>query len=192
MKDLFEGENVTKIIHDCRMDCDALYHHYNIKLHNVHDTSCFNDVITYTENKNLNHVLRYNGISANAERDNTVYRNNPNFWADRPLTEKMISWATSDVDKLFTLADKQLGSISGNSKTQALAKSTKYTSTARDMKVVTGLSVRNPGRFIGKGGANLRSLSNRTGTHIYQHEGKWMVFYDSETALNTVKSRMAA
>ena len=126
------------------------------------------------------------------ERDKSVYKNNPKFWSDRPLTDKMISWATSDVDKLFTLVDKQLGSISDSPKAKALAKSTKYTYTARDMKVVTGLTVRNPGRFIGKGGANLRSLSNRTDTHIYQHEGTWMVFYNDESSLNTVKSRMAA
>lgn len=104
----------------------------------------------------------------------------------------MISWATSDVDKLFTLADKQLGSISDSSKAKALAKSTKYTSTTRDMKVVTGLTVRNPGLFIGKGGANLRSLTNRTNTHVYQRRGKWIVFYNNESSLNIVKSRMAA
>lgn len=196
VKDLFESEAVSKIIHDCRMDCDALFHLHEIKVNNVHDTSCFHDVITFTENKNLNDVLRYNDISVNAERDKSVYRRNPNFWSDRPLTERMVDWATSDVDKLFTLADKQLGHISSSSKPQAVAKSTKYACTTRDMKVCTGLTVRNPGRFIGRGGENIRSLSKRTGTHIYSDRGartdSWFVFYESDASLNAVKRRMAA
>lgn len=196
LKDLFENENVTKIIHDCRMDCDALYHLHDITVVNVHDTSCFHHIITYMENKNLNDVLRYNDISVNAERDKSVYRTNPKFWADRPLTERMIDWATSDVDKLFTLADKQLGRISSSSAPRALAKSTEYSRFTRDMKVKTGLKVTgNTGRFIGRGGANIRSLENRTGTLMYSDRGlyttTWFVFYKSDTSLEAVKRKMA-
>ncbi len=158
VKDLFESNDVTKIIHDCRMDCDALYHLHGIRVNNVHDTSCFHDVITFTENKNLNDVLLYNGMSMNAQRDKSVYKYNPGYWSTRPLTHTMISWASSDVDKLFTLADKQLERISGMSKPRALAKSTEYSQTTLGMKVVTGLKVRNPGRFIGSGGKNIQSL----------------------------------
>ena len=73
VKSLFESDLVTKIIHDCRKDCDALYHHHSIKLRNVHDTSCFHDIITNNKNKNLNDVLMYNGIHVNSARDNSVY-----------------------------------------------------------------------------------------------------------------------
>jgi len=38
VKELFECSTVTKIIHDCRMDCDALFHKHGIKVINVHDT----------------------------------------------------------------------------------------------------------------------------------------------------------
>ena len=193
VKDLFESDAVTKIIHDCRMDCDAMYHLHGIRVNNVHDTSCFHDVITGTENKNLNVVLTYNGIHVNAQRDKSVYKYNPRYWSTRPLTQTMISWASSDVDKLFTLADKQLERISDMLKPRALAKSTEYTQTTLGMQVVTGLKVRNPGLFIGRGGQNLRSLSRRTQTHIYQNqsEGSWFVFYMNEASLNAVKSRMA-
>ncbi|KAL7530676.1 hypothetical protein ACHAXR_003622 [Thalassiosira sp. AJA248-18] len=196
VKDLFESEKVNKIIHDCRMDCDALYHLHGIKVVNVHDTSCFHDVITGTEHKNLNDVLGYNGISLNSERDKSVYRTNPRFWSERPLTTKMIDWASSDVDKLFTLADKQLDRLPDASKPKALAKSTKYTCTARNMKVCTGLKVKSPGLFIGRGGQNIKSLSNRTGTHIYSDRGSktgdsWFVFYESDASLDIVKRKMA-
>ena len=88
VKDLFESVAVTKIIHDCRKDCDALYHHHDIKLECVHDTSCFHDIIAGTEYKSLNDVLTFNGIHINTVRDNSVYNYEPKFWAQRPLTSK--------------------------------------------------------------------------------------------------------
>jgi DNA polymerase I-like protein with 3'-5' exonuclease and polymerase domains len=60
LKRLFECKEVEKIIHDCKMDCDALFHCCGIRVHNVHDTSCFHAVNTGQENKNLNDVLAYN------------------------------------------------------------------------------------------------------------------------------------
>lgn len=193
VKHLFENESVTKIIHDCRKDCDALYHHHGIKVRNVHDTSCFHDVITYSDSKNLNDVLSYNSISVNSVRDNSIYNYNPRFWATRPLTNKMIDWASSDVDKLFALADKQLRRTPNASKSKAVAKSAKYTHAIRNMKVCTGLRVSNPGHFIGSGGQNIKSLCKRTGTFIYQdssNSGSWYVFYNEEASLNTVKRSM--
>lgn len=103
VKELFQCSTLTKIIHDCRMDCDALYHKHGIKVNNVHDTSAFHDFIGFGKNKNLNDTLSYYGICVNAERDKAVYKSNPNFWATRPFTQKMIDWASADVDKLFSL-----------------------------------------------------------------------------------------
>ena len=80
----------------------------------------------------------------------------------------MIEWATSDVDRLFDVAAKQLDSISDMKKTRAIDKSNKNTSFAHDMDVEQGLTVKNIGRFIGKRGANLRSLQRSTDTLIYQ------------------------
>ena len=109
---------------------------------------------------------------------------------------RIVHWATSDVDKLFALADKQLGRIASSSTPRALAKSTEYSRFTRDMKVKTGLKVTgNTGRFIGRGGANIRSLENRTGTLMYSDRGlyttTWFVFYKSDTSLEAVKRKMA-
>lgn len=43
-KKLLESENVVKIIHDCRKDCDALYQLFGIQMKNIHDTSYFHQV----------------------------------------------------------------------------------------------------------------------------------------------------
>ena len=192
LKQMFEHDKVTKIIHDCRMDSDALYHLHGIKLTNVHDTSCFHHVITRHEDKSLNDVLQWNSLGQNVVRDKSIYKTNPNFWATRPLTERMIEWATSDVDKLFVLAAKQLAQLSVSSTEKARQNSETYAATARDMKIATGLRVNNVGHFIGSGGVNLRGLQHRTGTIIYQERPKntWFVFYPNESALTQVKSRM--
>jgi hypothetical protein len=59
------------------------------------------------------------------------------------------------------------------------------------MKVKEGLRVSNPGRFIGRRGANLRSLQKRTGTLIH-NSGKdgWFVYYPNENALDKVEHSM--
>lgn len=192
-KELFENDEVTKIIHDCRVDCDALFHLHGIKLVNVHDTSCFHDVIAHTEHKSLNAVLMHNGIRPNTKRDNAVYKHDPRFWSRRPLSKRMLDWASSDVDKLFALADAQLlAAPTASKRAVASAKSTRYTRTVRDMNVVTDLRVRNPGLFVGSGGQNIRNLTARTGTQVYQDEAKgtWIVFYPSTASLNAVKRQM--
>ena len=113
--------------------------------------------------------------------------------AARPLTKKMIDWASSDVDKLFQLADKQLGRISAAMKSSAVEKSASYARLARDMSVKSGLRVRgNIGLFIGRGGANIRSLERQSGCLVYSNResNTWFVFYPDDASLNIVKRRM--
>eukprot|EP00979_Chaetoceros_neogracilis_P001934 scaffold349_cov267-Chaetoceros_neogracile.AAC.29 len=43
VKDLLEDAKVIKIIHDCRIDFDALFLLHGIEPNNVHDKSCFHD-----------------------------------------------------------------------------------------------------------------------------------------------------
>jgi len=193
VKMLLEDTKVVKIIHDCRMDCDALFHLHGISLKNVHDTSAYHAEIARQEDKNLNDVLTYYDLAQNAARDKNVYKINPAFWETRPLTKTMIDWASSDVDKLFVLATKQLERITESGKARATTKSEQYARSARDMEVVTGLRVNQPGLFIGRGGTNLRGLQKRTGTLIYQQRpgNTWFVYHDPTTnSLAVVKSAM--
>ena len=187
--DLFKSTSVTKVIHDCRMDCDALYHLHGIQVNNVHDTSCFHVI----EDSNLNDVLSYNGMSVNTARDSSIYRVNPRYWSTRPLTTAMVEWASSDVKCLLALADSQLKGITSASRSAAIAKSARFSRNVRDMKICTGLSVRSPGLFIGRRGSNIRSLQGRTGTLMYQDDeiGKWFVFYDNDASLDAVKRAMS-
>jgi len=191
LKRLFECGTVPKIIHDSRMDSDALFHLHGIVLNNVHDTSCFHP----TEETNVNDVLIYNGLEPNGHRDTSVYKQNPRFWASRPLTQKMKSWASSDVGNLIPLADKQISSLGDTRAIEnAKAKSASYATLVKDMKLETGLRVSCPiGLFIGSGGSNIRSLRARTNTLIYQDDIKntWFVYYDpTKSNLAAVKRAM--
>jgi len=193
VKDLLEDANIIKIIHDCRMDSDALFHLHGIDIQNVHDTACFHEEITGRVDVNLNSVLSYNGIEQNQIRDKNVYKNNYEFWATRPLTKMMINWASADVDRLFDVADKQLDRISRSGKSCAITKSNKNIRHTREMSVESGLSVRNPGLFIGRRGSNLHSLQRITGTLIYacgRGRKNWMVYYANVKDLESVKRSM--
>ncbi len=193
LKQLLEKDTVTKIIHDCRMDSDALFHKHDIHLKNVHDTSAFHTAITRRENCSLNDVLTYNGLGINNSRNTSVYKINPRFWATRPLTQEMIDWASSDIDQLSTVATNQLEVISNKQRSQAELKSAAHIDAAKDMKVEIGLSVRNPGRFIGKRGCNLRSLERQTRTLIRKQDTLdcgWFVYYSDRKSLKVVKQAM--
>ena len=192
VKRLFESNTIIKIIHDCRMDSDALFHRHGISLQNVHDTSCYHHAITGQEDKSLNDVLVYNGIATNEHRDKSVYQRNPNFWADRPLSPIMIDWATSDVDKLFTLALNQLKNMNDRAKIDAEHRSNEFVQSARSMKIATNLRVNKPGLFIGPRGSNIHSLQRRTKTIMYQERPKptWFVYYNDDAALSAVRRAM--
>jgi exonuclease 3'-5' domain-containing protein 1 len=107
LREVLEDKSVIKIIHDCRMDADALFHHLDIRLFNVHDTQAWDSVIHGSEN-NLNKTLLQNGCTPNMERDHSVYDRNIAFWSTRPLTAQMVEWAAGDIANLFQLHEVQV------------------------------------------------------------------------------------
>ncbi len=74
---------------------------------------------------------------------------------------------------------------------QAMAKSSQYSNNICGMQVCRGLSVNNPGLFIGRRGKNIRSLQKRTGTIIYSDNDGWFVYYVDDASLNAVKRSMS-
>ena len=178
---ILESKSVLKIIHDSRMDSDALKHHLGIELANVHDTSAWHS----SRDQGLNSVLMSNGLKPNVQRDSSVYADNHAFWATRPLTSRMIEWASGDVALMFDLyrEQKKKASISGDELSE------RYLDMARVMKTKF-ITVRNIGAFIGRSGCNIRSLQNRTNTLIYPHgergRKQFLVYYADESSLSEV------
>lgn len=191
LRKLLEDDSKTKIIHDCRMDSDALENIAQIKLVNIHDTSCFHTVLTRGNEISLNNLLAYHKIGANAVRDGNVYKQNHAFWAERPLTDRMIEWASNDVLKLFDVYDvqKQLAVDTGKM-SACLEMCEKYRTFALNCRVKE-IKVNNVGRFIGKQGSNINALRTRTNTGIYprgvRSENKYVVYYTDDKSLKQVE-----
>ena len=190
LRSLLQSENILKVIHDSRMDSDALFHLLKIELVNVHDTSCWQAVIG-TPDTSLNDTLRFYNLAPNIERDKSVYQRNHAFWATRPLTRQMLDWASGDVQFMFGLYQRQLEKVESirNGAARARALTLEFLSRCRlaNLSIVT---VKNPGKFIGPRGSNIRGLQERTGTTIYG-TGPWgsqkfMVFYNTEAELEVV------
>ena len=194
-KKLLESTKVVKIIHDCQMDCDALHHLFGINMVNVHDTSCYNKIITGKESINLNDLLEQNNINRNVARSKNIYRENPKFWATRPITPTMKTWASGDVSNLLLLANKQTKAVTALSRQQeAESLSRTFTKSVTD-KELQILRCKIPiGRFIGSGGSNIRSLQARTDTVMYpcreRGDGYFFVYYDNNASLEKVKRHM--
>jgi len=191
LKELLGSQTILKVIHDCRMDADALFHLHDIEVATVHDTSCFHENVR--DNAPLNEVLVHYCLESNEVRDSSVYRENPQFWATRPLTDQMIKWASGDVLQLLSVADRQLETISERKMEANMA-----LSKSRTEKVVTSKVESVPcfipmGHVIGPRGANIRSLEARTNTTIFGDSLKpnsFIVWYRSDDDLRLVKEAM--
>jgi ribonuclease D len=189
---LLSDPNVCKVIHDCRMDADALFFAWGIALTNVHDTSVWHDAITRRENTNLNDMLEYNGLRSNVNRQKNVYSVNYRFWETRPLTASMKQWPAGDVQLLLKVQSKQMAHDGAISK-QATAASTAFAMATRDLDT-TYITVAsgNIGSFIGHRGANIRAIQNRTGTLVYGYgaksDHKFVVYYKTNDQLQKVQN----
>ncbi|KAJ3671175.1 hypothetical protein LUZ60_008601 [Juncus effusus] len=137
-KPALESNYVTKVIHDCKRDSEALYFQFGIKLHNVLDTQIAYIIIEEQEGKKrlpdnyLSFVRlladpRYCGISyAEKEEVRLLLRQDPLFWKHRPLSEMMIRAATDDVRFLLFIYQKMINKLSETSLWRILCRGELY------------------------------------------------------------------
>lgn len=193
LREILESDSVLKIIHDCRMDSDALHHLLDIKLANVHDTSAWHYKLTGIQDVNLNDMLESNGLKPNVVRDGEVYRSNHAFWATRPLTEMMVTWAAGDVSLMFKVHALQVSKASPAIAKEAILRSDEHLDMARSAELGRFKVKVNVGSFIGSKGCNLSALQRSTNTLIYSRgprgAANFMVFYKDEVSFKKVKAR---
>jgi exonuclease 3'-5' domain-containing protein 1 len=164
LREVLEDASITKIIHDCKMDSDALYHHLEIRLRGIHDTQSWSTFLC-TDNKNprsLNDTLAYWSLPAAELRDSSVYRTNPEFWATRPMTSMMIDWAAGDVSCLFDLFERQLAAATTEQRDECSRLSENNADLMRS-KLIERVQIKPDmvGRFVGRGGANICKLREK-------------------------------
>lgn len=191
LKDLLGSETILKVIHDCRMDGDALFHLHGIPVANVHDTSVFHQDVQ--DNAPLNELLVHYGLGGNEVRDSSVYRENPQFWATRPLTTQMIEWASGDVIQLLSVSDRQREACSDRKIDINMAHSKRKTEGVVDSKVESVECFVPMGHIIGPRGANIRSLETRSRCTIFGDSlrpNSFIVWYKTDDDLRIVKRAM--
>ncbi|KAL3511719.1 hypothetical protein ACH5RR_024436 [Cinchona calisaya] len=126
-KPALQSTYITKVIHDCKRDSEALYFQFDIKLHNVVDTQLAYYLIEEQQgqkrspydNISFVHLLadhRYCGISYFEKKEvRTLLREDPGFWTYRPLSELMIRAAADDVRFLPYIYHKMMEKLTEES-----------------------------------------------------------------------------
>mmetsp|Transcript_11939 Transcript_11939/g.18818 ORF Transcript_11939/g.18818 Transcript_11939/m.18818 type:complete len:286 (-) Transcript_11939:73-930(-) len=181
LKAILEDENIIKIIHDCRADSDALYHHLGIRLAGVHDTQAWHCALQPQSFRlNLNNMLKNYNCATNNDRDTNVYKDDPAFWCKRPMSEAMVAWAAADVKVLHTLFEAQR-SRTGKMQRNCKAACELYLREMRDA-VIEDVAIEKSmlGKLIGKGGANIKRISEETGAQLNVQDDARVVIVGSD------------
>ncbi|XP_038886611.1 piRNA biogenesis protein EXD1 isoform X1 [Benincasa hispida] len=126
-KPALESKYVTKVIHDCKRDSEALYFQFGIKLNNVIDTQIAYSLLeeqegrTKTPDNYISFVSlladsRYCGVSyVEKEEVRLLLRKDPKFWTYRPLSELMVRAAADDVRFLLYIYHKMMEKLNHQS-----------------------------------------------------------------------------
>ncbi len=180
--------NCVSVIHDCRQDADALWHHWGFNPSRMHDTQRAHALVApyARSDAKLNDVLAYNGLAANAARVHVDYKANHAYWGARPLDQAMVAHASGDVASLRVVAEKQREKISA---AEIEASSLERAAVLRDMET-TWLRCLVPMRtFIGRGGTTIRHHERETGCYFYgrgdgaKRDAGFLVYYPHDAAL---------
>ncbi|KAK7291022.1 hypothetical protein RIF29_05863 [Crotalaria pallida] len=126
-KPALESDYITKVIHDCKRDSEALYFQFGIKLNNVVDTQIAYSLIEEQEGRKkspddyisfvgLLADPRYCGISyLEKEEVRVLLRQDPKFWTHRPLSEQMVRAAADDVRFLLYIHHQMMEKLNERS-----------------------------------------------------------------------------
>ncbi|GAB2274744.1 hypothetical protein Dimus_009517 [Dionaea muscipula] len=126
-KPALESSHVTKVIHDCKRDSEALYFQFGIKLHNVMDTQIAYSLIEEQEGRTrlpddyVSFVTlladpRYCGVSyLEKEEVRVLLRQDPKLWTYRPLSDMMTHAAAEDVRFLLYIYHKMMEKLNTQS-----------------------------------------------------------------------------
>lgn len=143
LKALLEDSKVTKVMHDCRLDSDVLYHSFGIKLNNVLDTQVlyyfhFTQLRPFSPLPvSLKTVLRkFADREDNTLKDeaHALMEENDKFWEIRPMTPLMLKYAREDVLFLLEAFRRLWTGLDPRNQELAVSASNDYAHQVRSMK----------------------------------------------------------
>lgn len=146
LKELMENDQITKVMHDCRHDSDALYNQFGVKLENVLDTQVLFSVLRKVRGMevglpvSLKTLLKkFAGLT---EEDLQVksavkesMRGEDDFWLKRPLSQQAKQYSRLDVEYLLPVSElltRYVRSTDEKGWKEVLEGSAAYTSVYRD------------------------------------------------------------
>ena len=193
LKQILEDVAVTKIIHDCRQDSDALNEFFNIRLVGVFDT------VIYYQNvcgfrQRLNNCLANYGIETNENRNlpENFYDMNPDYWARRPLTDTHIAHASGDVAPLFKLRVKLLAECSPSALILMKEASEVAVNEFRSRRFLKDVPVAKEkrGKVIGFRRQALEKIERGTETIINPHGDGFRILGSNQESVNRAREVM--
>lgn len=137
-KPALESQYITKVVHDCKRDSEALFFQFGIKLNNVVDTQIAYSLIEEQEGGKKSHDIRisfvsliadprYCGISyPEKEEVRTLLRQDSSFWSHRPFSDLMIRAAVDDVRFLLFIYHKMMEKLNEQSQQYLLIRGALY------------------------------------------------------------------
>ncbi|XP_020222521.1 protein RRP6-like 3 isoform X1 [Cajanus cajan] len=131
-KPALESNYITKVIHDCKRDSEALYFQFGIKLNNVVDTQIAYSLIEEQEGRKRlpDDYISFVGLLADPrycgtmcrgisyvekEEVRVLLRQDPKFWTYRPLSEQMVRAAADDVRFLLYIYHQMMEKLNERS-----------------------------------------------------------------------------
>ena len=181
------------VIHDCRQDCDALYHIFGIEIATVFDTAVAHSVFSgCNRSPNLNTVLEANGLQPNFARVGINYTKYPDYWRTRPVTDDMVAHASGDVEQLLELYDLQMCKAD-KSLERIKQESNRCKDLLRLMHTQWVRCIMPMGKFIGTRGCNMDAHERATKCFFYgkgtqrQRRSGFLVYYPDNKSLQQAK-----
>ncbi|KAJ4458375.1 putative 3'-5' exonuclease [Paratrimastix pyriformis] len=115
LRRLLEDTAITKCMHDCRADSDALFHQFQVNLSNVYDTQLAYAMLQSQTHDGrfplpigLKRLLELHGYS-NPYKEQVVQLmdSDRQIWARRPIQETLLQYASYDVANLMDVKAQQ-------------------------------------------------------------------------------------
>uniref|UniRef100_A0A0G4ICW2 3'-5' exonuclease domain-containing protein n=1 Tax=Chromera velia CCMP2878 TaxID=1169474 RepID=A0A0G4ICW2_9ALVE len=202
LRELLEDKAIVKVVHDCRIDSDALWHTLEIRLGPVHDTQAWHMALEQKPEDllSLNDLLQLYKLPVNPHRDASVYASDPEFWLKRPMPRHMIERAAEDVAQLLVVHEiqaKKAMAMVGDAGRFVMEYATKVSqerlAALRDRAAKTvEVHETQAGRFVGREGANIRRFEKEQGVHFSSMgAGIFAMYAESPEALESACAAMA-
>jgi hypothetical protein len=182
LRQLLEDPKIIKIMHDCRLDSDALFHEHKVALANVFDTQVAYAVVTRGKGQStplpvsLNTLLRHYAHGASNEVKDLMKQamsGDPEYWLKRPMDQNALKYARQDVTFLCTVQRQMDALLTVSTRKTVVAFSNQYIDQVRKQEQAVVREKPDPNsteRFIPKYG--IREWDMDTHLNLERNAGR--------------------